>query len=1077
MSDTPPIPVQKPGDTLLEILDDYDVVSFLQDTTTRQQLIEQISKSGFGLPVPQVVAFSLVKLFEMAALGALRKVSEVADNRSSELIAELIRKHQNTKTWIGWGIGATERFFIKAVQSSRIKKLVGDSTPIDDGVIKRALNVRQNDEIILALKTIEQVQELGRELREFQNSLAEPRSEPPLIIPNVQGVDLDSISDTIKLDFRAGLTEFIGRDDEMQELVDFIQRSEKVRFTEILGPAGSGKSRLAYELLASEHLRDWQVGFLNFDIDYQDWDRWQPIAPTLVVLDPVSQAQHANIPKLLLALSRRSTTLEHPLRVIIIHRSEAASWRSQYFPDHLPNSIELTRIYDVNPITLGGVDWHMFQAIAADAYAAISDDNEVNPGSAAIIEDVFTQSDSEITCQLAVIAGLGTARSAFHDNDHHREYVQRRLLSAAHRMEKARWPVELNNVDVEEDIAFANIVGSVRANQWQSGIQLFEAYKRARGFRERDRIVIGMMPRIAALTQILNFVSEIEDDPARLRNFFQRCFETAPLEARELFEELSETYPQDRHSRLALKACRNLNSLSHAEWLKFRLDQIRYSRNERLFEEIRSEIFASIDSGETPDPKVTARLIGRAPEYIAARQVFEYLKSKQVALDTHHYNALLARGGAQRLEVLFKELKKEYKPNIGTYMELVRHSPREDVPRIWEMFQTSELPMDQYLIDRFIRRSKADFQPVLWNYLQHAPTLLTSLTVDSLVKNFDRAGLATLLQNLATLKVRIPHSTIMTAVKHAPGEDGLSILQFLISSGRRPRLDAFCELLKVQSIPVERVLEILKQHKYRSDEAVYTAQIGRSNSFSEALRLYREMIHKQLTPDSKTFSTLMRLAQGSADVRSLLEEMAEVQERPTDYHYGHYLNKLAIERAARDEVMAVLSEMTDLNIPMSTFVLEPLFAVNDLPTSEKLKLFRDAVDSDNPLRPRAYQNLLRALIRRSRDADYVFEKAREQETYITPAMVGAYAMSRDTLSEASRLIFRHLPPECQDHPNAMTARIWCAIKQPQSHEQIPGLISTAKSQDRFYLPQFVVAKILNTVKPAIAHQVRKLLRT
>jgi len=97
----------------------------------------------------------------------------------------------------------------------------------------------------------------------------------------------------LRFDYCVQGASFTGRDKEIRQLFDFLQDDPNMPFKwwQIAGGAGSGKSRLALELMdrikASEFENDWEYGFVEF-FDERFWDHvqaWRPQKHTLIIID------------------------------------------------------------------------------------------------------------------------------------------------------------------------------------------------------------------------------------------------------------------------------------------------------------------------------------------------------------------------------------------------------------------------------------------------------------------------------------------------------------------------------------------------------------------------------------------------------------------------------------------------------------------------------------------------------------------------------------------------------------------------------------------------------------------------
>jgi Palmitoyl protein thioesterase len=119
----------------------------------------------------------------------------------------------------------------------------------------------------------------------------------------------------------------IGREAEKDLLADFLGGPEQpFRWMVMVGSGGVGKSRLALELCLSVR-SEWHAGFLPQNGQEPDWGRWQPLLPTLIVVDYAARDTERS-GKLLQALAGRgpgdgTLRLAAPIRVLLIERTVA----------------------------------------------------------------------------------------------------------------------------------------------------------------------------------------------------------------------------------------------------------------------------------------------------------------------------------------------------------------------------------------------------------------------------------------------------------------------------------------------------------------------------------------------------------------------------------------------------------------------------------------------------------------------------------------------------------------------------------------------------------------------------------
>lgn len=132
--------------------------------------------------------------------------------------------------------------------------------------------------------------------------------------------------------FGARMVPHVGREDELGVLAAFAADTAAIRWLQIAGDAGQGKSRLALEFCIAQQDIGWNAGFLSRGCLSDDgfaWSRWQPYAPTLIVIDYIIGFE-ADVGRVMAALTRRDD-LSHPVRLILIerHRFDQAELRAR----------------------------------------------------------------------------------------------------------------------------------------------------------------------------------------------------------------------------------------------------------------------------------------------------------------------------------------------------------------------------------------------------------------------------------------------------------------------------------------------------------------------------------------------------------------------------------------------------------------------------------------------------------------------------------------------------------------------------------------------------------------------------
>lgn len=123
--------------------------------------------------------------------------------------------------------------------------------------------------------------------------------------------------------FADQIVQLMGRNDELDELNDFMRSEARFAWWLWSGPAGAGKSRLALEVCQRLD-GDWNRGFLS-EIPSLDERDLLFGAPTLIVIDYAAQ-RATEVSSLLLALARRQDQLTVPVRVLLLERLASGTW-------------------------------------------------------------------------------------------------------------------------------------------------------------------------------------------------------------------------------------------------------------------------------------------------------------------------------------------------------------------------------------------------------------------------------------------------------------------------------------------------------------------------------------------------------------------------------------------------------------------------------------------------------------------------------------------------------------------------------------------------------------------------------
>lgn len=152
--------------------------------------------------------------------------------------------------------------------------------------------------------------------------------QPQLDAPFSQPGD----SGEFRFTYRERRTALVGREMAMDALIQFLGAPRSGSWTVISGPAGSGKSRLAAELIAKVRntasydngvpAGQWRAGFLRRSDAWltSDVAKWKPDADTLVVLDYAAEVDAKVLSDLLCHLQGSGEDAQCRVRVILIDR-------------------------------------------------------------------------------------------------------------------------------------------------------------------------------------------------------------------------------------------------------------------------------------------------------------------------------------------------------------------------------------------------------------------------------------------------------------------------------------------------------------------------------------------------------------------------------------------------------------------------------------------------------------------------------------------------------------------------------------------------------------------------------------
>ncbi|HTV33864.1 MAG TPA: hypothetical protein VME69_12305, partial [Methylocella sp.] len=187
--------------------------------------------------------------------------------------------------------------------------------------------------------------------------------------------------ETTRFIYSARVLPFIGRDAEFNRLGDFLAGPEQpFRWMVLHGSGGAGKSRLALELCLALR-NEWHTGFLPQEGDEPDWGRWQPLLPTLIVIDYAARDTQRT-GRLLRALSGRgapdgTSRLSAPVRVLLVERLSKGDWLDKIVGTGTDKArVEACHASEDLPLVTIPDPWPIFEFVLHAAKISLPDKTE-----------------------------------------------------------------------------------------------------------------------------------------------------------------------------------------------------------------------------------------------------------------------------------------------------------------------------------------------------------------------------------------------------------------------------------------------------------------------------------------------------------------------------------------------------------------------------------------------------------------------------------------------------------------------------------------------------------------------------
>jgi hypothetical protein len=197
---------------------------------------------------------------------------------------------------------------------------------------------------------------------------------PLLSLPFLPSVELTRFT------FSARALPFMGREAEEHILADFLEGSDQTfRWMVMHGSGGVGKSRLALELCLAVR-NEWHAGFLPDEEADPVWGKWQPLMPTLIVVDGAARDTERT-GKMLRALAGRgpaygTARLAAPVRVLLVERTDEGEWLKKIVGDETKKKqLDLARARHP-PLTTIDDPWPIFEFVLREKGKPLPDKAE-----------------------------------------------------------------------------------------------------------------------------------------------------------------------------------------------------------------------------------------------------------------------------------------------------------------------------------------------------------------------------------------------------------------------------------------------------------------------------------------------------------------------------------------------------------------------------------------------------------------------------------------------------------------------------------------------------------------------------
>ncbi len=688
----------------------------------------------------------------------------------------------------------------------------------------------------------------------------------------------------------------IGRSEAFDHLQRFIDSDAGFTWWAITGEAGSGKSRLALELMLSSLERGWKGGFWAIDDRFDDWLYWNPSGDTLMIVDYVVE-RFASIQEMLAMLARANNRAnsQHQLRVLLLERkSSDLWWQLLTAGESNTDQIVLNSLYDPQPLKLRTLDFESVGQILQLKLPSIVDEVRNR------LARVFLQSIDRQGRPLFA-AMFADAHRTNPDALQVPRWSHIDLTSTVLRKEASRWQsVGARHEDINL-LAFATITGSVRFQDLES-----DALKLL--------VVNGKLPPTwndQTMEALAALGEEWDPNSPRITaiqpDFLGEYF---------VLQRLSGQLRLDpNRAPLPVQIAADTRDLLHAAWLLapdsalgFHLrcftDHPHLAENLGLREPpagIEAPTFAYhnllraasdfhfgmslLDRIERECQQLDARiynvLIDQAADLEQANAVVARLRAKQVTPTSYTLNSLLAKTKtfSQALELTERLESEGWEPDIVTFNTLLSRVPSDQAMEFFEGLEAGRLSPTVVTFNSLMSKMQSIYDALdVLKRMKVSGLAPSNVTLRILIQKAPSFTLARqIIEDEMTAGSPVYVATFNELIAKGTFQEGMDILSWIEKLGLEPVGMTFTYLLSraTTADQIEQGLRLMKRFGFVPSTQIVTHYVAKSPSFKDAEARTSQLLEEGLGWNATVLSSLVSKAGSIAEAKQFLANFKE----------------------------------------------------------------------------------------------------------------------------------------------------------------------------------------------------------